>query len=428
MTQRILLAEDSATQAERLRELLEREGYGVDVATDGEAALAKIRSDPPDLVVSDVVMPRMDGYALCRAIRSFDETRYLPIVLLTSRGGPEDIIKGLENGADNFIVKPFEDEDLLRRIARIFDYLTMRTGQLLMVEITLGVGGRRLTITADKQQIVELLFATAEQLGHANTELERSQATLKRYVDDLERRVEERTRQLTESLESLKALDKERRQLLSSLLSAQEEERRSIARDIHDDSIQVMAAVTIRLATLRRRADPDLESLFAELERAATESISRLRRLMFELSPPTLESEGIVPALREHLEHLGNTHGFGVSLGSSDLDHEPPMDTRMIIYRISREALTNIGKHANAANVDVQLRSSDRGVTVRIHDDGAGFSTAGGVKSPKGHFGLTSMFERAEMAGGWCRVDSAGGRGTTVEFWLPEGATNEVSG
>lgn len=422
MQMRILVVEDSATQAERLCLLLEGAGYEVDVAPDGEAALAKIKSQTPDLVISDVVMPQMDGYELCRAIRSSDEMRQLPIVLLTSQSGPEDIIRGLESGADNFIVKPFEDEDLLRRIARIFEYLALRSEQVLLVEITLGVGGRRLTITADKQQIVELLFATAEQLGNANAELERSQAALKRYVDDLEVNVKERTRQLNESLDSLQTIDRQRRELLSRLLRAQEEERRGIARDIHDDSIQVMAAVSLTLGGLKRKADAESMPGLAKLERIVSESISRLRRLMFELSPRTLESDGLSEALHEQLEHLASRHGFEFYLGS-DLDHEPPMDTRTILYRIAREALANIAKHANASHVDVHLKTSDNGVVVRVRDDGLGFSTAEGARSPKGHLGLTSMHERADMAGGWCSVQSMEGRGTTVEFWIPEDMT-----
>jgi len=109
MERKILVAEDSPTQAERVRLLLEGEGYRVELANNGREGLERVCSAPPDLIISDVVMPEMDGYAFCRAVKSAQETRRIPFVLLTERRTPLDILKGLERGADNFITKPFED-------------------------------------------------------------------------------------------------------------------------------------------------------------------------------------------------------------------------------------------------------------------------------------------------------------------------------
>lgn len=418
MGHRILVAEDSRTQAERLRLLLTEAGYEVELAEDGEVALDKILAAAPDLVISDVVMPNMDGYALCRALRSREETKGIPFVLVTSQSGPEDIIRGLEHGADNFIVKPYEDADLLNRIERIFEHLSLRESETLGVDLTLALGGRPVTITADKQQIVELLFATAERLGRVNAELERSEQALQEHVDQLEARVQERTRDLNESLESLRRLDAERRQLLSRLLNAQEEERRLIANDLHDDSVQVMVAVGMELGVLGRHAGPELADRVRELEGVVGASISRLRRLMFELSPPTLNRAGLTAALRELLEDLHERAGIEFVL-HGELAEEPPMEVRTVLYRIAREALTNVRKHAQAHRIDVHVLRSQNGALVRVRDDGAGFPPEQGTESPNGHLGLTSMRERAEMAGGWWRVDTAPGRGTLVEFWLP---------
>src|SRR3990170_2706251 len=114
MARRILVVEDSATQAEQLRLLLEGEGYAVEVAADGREGLERVRRAAPDLIISDVVMPEMDGYAFCRAVKSAPATSALPFVLLTERRTALDILRGLEHGADNFITKPFEDAVLLR--------------------------------------------------------------------------------------------------------------------------------------------------------------------------------------------------------------------------------------------------------------------------------------------------------------------------
>ncbi len=196
MGQTILVVEDSRTQAERVRLLLEDNGYQVEVARDGQEGLEHIRSHPPDLIISDLMMPRMDGYAFCRAVKSAERTKRIPFVLLTDRKDPVDIIKGLERGADNFITKPFEDAYLLERIRRIFEQLEYRKQGHMEVEVALHVGTRQIKISADKQQIVELLFSTFEELCQLNEQLTESKRTVEHYAQDLETRVEQRTQEL----------------------------------------------------------------------------------------------------------------------------------------------------------------------------------------------------------------------------------------
>jgi PAS domain S-box-containing protein len=196
MERRILLAEDSRTQAERLCLLLEGEGYRVDVVNDGREGLERIQTAPPDLIISDVVMPDMDGYAFCHAVKSADRTRRIPFVLLTERNTPADFVKGLQYGADNFITKPFQDEYLLDRLRRIFENLELRRSGHLDVEVTLSAGGQQIVINADKQQMVELLFATLEDLVHMNARLGESQRIIEEHARNLEAMVQERTREL----------------------------------------------------------------------------------------------------------------------------------------------------------------------------------------------------------------------------------------
>ncbi|MBI3079114.1 MAG: response regulator [Deltaproteobacteria bacterium] len=199
MERRILVAEDSPTQAEHLRLLLEGRGYRVDVAGNGREGLELARAVLPDLVISDVVMPEMDGYAFCRAMKSAETTRRIPFVLLTERRTPADILLGLEQGADNFITKPFEDDYLLERVRRIFEHLELRRQGPMEVKTTIRVGGRDILISADKQQIIELLFATFEELSHANDRLAESRRAVEEYSRILEARVQERTKQLREA-------------------------------------------------------------------------------------------------------------------------------------------------------------------------------------------------------------------------------------
>src|SRR5687768_6905445 len=112
----ILIAEDSPTQAEHLRYLLHENGHRVSVAPDGKEALAMARQHTPAMIISDIVMPEMDGYALCREIKSQAALKNVPVILLTSLASPVDIIRGLECGADNFIPKPYDEDYLLSHI------------------------------------------------------------------------------------------------------------------------------------------------------------------------------------------------------------------------------------------------------------------------------------------------------------------------
>jgi PAS domain S-box-containing protein len=225
--------------------------------------------------------------------------------------------------------------------------------------------------------------------------------------------------ELQESLDVLRETMKQRQALLVRLQRAQEEERERIAGDIHDDSIQVMASVGMRLSILRRRlVDPRQRQAVDQLEDTVQLAIGRLRHLLFELRPPALDRVGLAAALRLYLEGLREESGAQAVL-TDRLVQEPPLDARIALYRVAQEALANVRKHAQAHHVEVLLEERDRGVCVSIRDDGRGFSPDEAERHRPGHLGLTAMRERTQTRGGWFRLDSAPGSGTTVEFWMP---------
>ena len=210
----------------------------------------------------------------------------------------------------------------------------------------------------------------------------------------------------------------ERRALLEHLVSAGEEERERIASNIHDDSIQAITAAGIRLQTLRRELDdPKQLDLLADLEETIQLSISRLRHLLFELRPPALDREGLAAALRMYLNESRDQSPTTFRL-EDKLRSQPDDEARSILYRIAQEALTNVRKHAHASEAEVLVREDDGGFVVRITDDGVGFAPEQTVSVP-GHLGLAAMRERAELAGGRIRIDSAPRTGTVVECWIP---------
>jgi signal transduction histidine kinase len=228
---------------------------------------------------------------------------------------------------------------------------------------------------------------------------------------------------LERSLELLEGTDRDRQALLSHLVHAQEEERGRIAADIHDDTIQVITAASLRLQQLRRRLrDPDELQVMDKLDETLRLSLSRLRQLIFDLRPSSLEHGSLAAALRAYLEQMRAETGTEYRL-EDRLTTTPPVETMALIYRSAQEALANVRKHARAKTVRVQLLGLDDGCLVRIVDDGVGYDPLE-VESGPGHLGLALIQERAQIAGGWCRIESAPGLGTTVEFWVPLGETS----
>jgi signal transduction histidine kinase len=233
---------------------------------------------------------------------------------------------------------------------------------------------------------------------------------------------------LRRSLAQHEATDAQRRRLLKSLVSAQEEERRRIASDVHDDSIQVMAAAVMRIGIIRDglRDEPGLDEQLGRLQETCEQTIYRLRHLLFQLRPPSLDRAGLAVALDEYLQQWTAEAGLEYRLNDA-LTNEPPPDTRAVIFRIAQEALTNVRKHAHASLVTVTLEDRPPGVLLRIDDDGTGFTEQDRSKSGIDHFGLISMRERADIAGGWWSIESDGASGTTVEAWVPLSTDSAVT-
>ena len=168
----ILIAEDSPTQAEKLRYLVEQAGYHTRMTNNGRDALASLKEKPASLVLSDIVMPEMDGYTLCRAIKANAQLEQIPVILLTTLADPKDIIEGLNCGADNFIRKPYEAEHLLARIQHVIVNQALRKLKKSGgVGIEIFLAGQRHFINSERQQILDLLISTFEQAVRVNSEL-----------------------------------------------------------------------------------------------------------------------------------------------------------------------------------------------------------------------------------------------------------------
>lgn len=224
---RILVAEDSRTQAEELRLILEAEGFTVEIAPDGQQALGRVGRFRCDLIVSDIVMPGMTGYELCRRIKADPATKYIPVLLVTTLSDPMDIIQGLECGADNYVTKPYDPAGLVARINGILENRRLRAEGRLTGGVEILFLGRTFTITSDREQILDLLISTFEDIVRTNRELQAREAELavaksrvEEYAQKLEAKVrlsEEKYRGLMENArDAILIVDEEGRVLESN--------------------------------------------------------------------------------------------------------------------------------------------------------------------------------------------------------------------
>ncbi len=204
--QKILLVEDSDTQAELLKYILESNGYDVVVAYNGDEGYQLFLQYEPDLVISDILMPIMDGYELCEKIRGGDFLPDVPIILLTELSEPEDVIKGLKFGADNFIKKPYNTKQLLLRIKDILATKQIRHSLAAHEGINFYFNGEKYFVNAEKQQILDLLISTFESAIEQNKELAKTQKQL-----------EKQNHSLSEKTERLKVLEQNYRALIENL-------------------------------------------------------------------------------------------------------------------------------------------------------------------------------------------------------------------
>ena len=240
--------------------------------------------------------------------------------------------------------------------------------------------------------------------------------TAEREADDRIRTAEARARLAiarTEGLaEQVRQGEEDRRRLLDTMAEVERKERKQLAEDLHDDPIQVITAAVLRLQLLRRQDMlPGHRADLVDLEGVLQHAVRRLRGLIFELRPASLEDDGLVAVLRSLLDPMREENGLRFRIRDL-LEVPPPPQVGMALYRIAREALVNVRKHAHASKVDVLLAERDGGYFLRIRDDGRGFDAREPARVRRGHLGCQAMRERAELAGGWWRIDSAPG-----EMW-----------
>jgi signal transduction histidine kinase len=367
---RVLVADDNSDMRQYLVRLLS-EHYEVETVADGQAALEAARRNPPELIVSDVMMPILDGFELLNALRSDERTRAIPVVLLSARAGEESRVQGLQAGADDYLIKPFSARELLARVS----------GRLEIARL---------------QQDRETQFRVSQA--------------------ELEQRVQDRTQELLNASQEL-------RELSARILQAQDEERRQIARELHDGVGQVLAALGMEVSNLAREGDrlstraalslSNIESSIAQM----TKDIRTMSHLLY---PPLLDEVGLESALTEYVNGFAERSGVQVSLDLPAAIERLDRNYELSLFRIVQECLTNIHRHSGSKTASIRIVRGDGALVLEVRDEGRGMPAERllEIQSRGSGVGIRGMRERILQLSGTMSIES-GGSGTRIHVVIP---------
>jgi signal transduction histidine kinase len=379
---KILTVDDNEALRYSLVRSLRDAGYQVIEARTGAEAIA-LAANLPDLITLDVNLPDINGFQVCRQLKSNPVTTHIPILHVSSTFvGPEARVQGLAGGADAYLAEPIDRSELVATVAAL-----LRLKQ------------------AENRARQE-----AESAESARRELAQLNATL-------ENRVSERTRELKVAIDSL-------RELSARLLQMQDEERRRIARDLHDSVGQLLVAITMNRAIVEKELDklsPAGKKAFVENGSFVEQILRDIRTISHLLHPPLLDESGLPSALRWYVEEFSERSGTEVTLECSTTFGRFSSALETAIFRIVQECLGNIHRHSQSQTARIRLDVSDGMAHLVVSDNGQGISPEKQQQLKSGvrtGVGLRGMRERVAQLGGDFYVDSDSS-GTTVRASLP---------
>ena len=459
---RVLIAEDSATQAQRLTHILEAQGYRVTCAANGKLALDMARRQKPSLVISDVVMLEMNGYELCAQLKDDPKLADVPVILVTTLSDPQDVIRGLACRADNFVLKPYDADHLLRRVQFVLVNSHMRQNEQPGMGLEIVFSGQKHFITADRLQILNLLLSTYEAAIQRNRELSTTRDTLhetnqelQALTLELEDRVKNRTRELEQSNEALRQaqhalIQQERLRALGQMASG-------IAHDINN----AISPIALYTEALLER-EPDLSErargYLTTIQRAiddVAQTVGRMREFYRPREPqlqladvelnPLIQQ--VIDLTRARWNDLAQQRGVMIELKST---LAPDLSTIRGAENEIRDALTNLIFNAvdalpQGGNIEIRTRceqvrgphGDDPLVHLEVIDSGVGmdeetrrrclepFFTTKGDRGTG--LGLAMVYGMAKRHSAGLDIDSKLGAGTTIRLTFRPGTAQTAA-
>lgn len=374
---RLLVVDDDAEFLSPLCEVLSELGYEVRGCTSGRDALEAIKERSADLLLTDLIMPEMDGITLLRAALEIDP--HLVGIIVTGQATVQTAVEAMKVGAFDYVVKPLEFKMLGPLLSRAMGVRILRMENVQLRE---------------------------------EVEVYR----LKQALQETENKYQ-------------KAL----RSLVSAMPLVEERERRRIAADLHDNIGQTLALSKIKLGYLSELvSSDDHRETVEEIRELMEQSIQYTRSLTSELSPPLLYELGFEEAVESLAEQMQKKHGTRIDF--EDDGQPKPLDdaARIVLYKAVRELLVNVVKHSRAHRADVSIRRDGDFIEIIVRDDGVGFKDSreeAHGRSTESGFGLFNIRERLESIEGRFEVDSGPGCGTRVIIRAPlrhEGAKEKM--
>jgi signal transduction histidine kinase len=275
--------------------------------------------------------------------------------------------------------------------------------------------------TAYLKKFIETLSRRTVELAASNLELS-LEITQRKTAEEALRKSEHHYSQL---LEKSDRLQEQLRQLSRQILSAQEDERKKISRELHDVIAQTLTGINIRLAHLKKEAAINTKGLdrnIARTQRLVEKSVNIVHEFARELRPAVLDDLGLIPALHSFVKLFSKRTRIRVRLKVFAGVEQMDTAKRTVLFRVAQEALTNVSRHAHASQVEASIQRLADGICMKIKDDGKSFEVERMMRSRgRKHLGLLGMRERLEMVGGHFDVKSAPGKGTTITALIPSG-------
>ena len=459
----ILIVDDSPVNLGVLVDLLGAHNFAVSVAEDGESALEQVDYVRPDLILLDVLMPKVDGFTTCARLKARPATRDIPIIFMTGLADTVDKVKGFELGAVDYITKPFQHEEVL---ARLDTHLALQ-----QLKQRLQESEERLSriiesamdaiITLDPHGRVTLFNRAAERAFRCSSSHAVGQPCERFLSEPLRRIVADRSGGAslaamwvpeghyavradgeafpieaslsraetggqticTLILRDMEERNKARlREMSARMRQDIEEERKRISHSLHDEMGQNLTALQLDVDWIRRHCeDPTILDAIDRMQASIADSAAAMRRIVADMRPRVLDDLGINAAIKGLVKDISTRTGIEVKFVSKgELDNVQDA-TRTALYRMLQECLTNVARHAQASKVEVLLVAGDRDIEMIVADNGCGFSPQAHFKP--GSFGLFGLGERAGQLGGTVAVESAPANGTRVVVRLPLAAS-----
>ncbi len=361
----ILVIDDIKSNLQLIQVLIAKKfpEYSVLLADSGEEGIQLALEHKPEVILLDIIMPKLSGFEVCEKLKSTPSVRHIPILIISALGSDPNIrIKSLEIGADAFLNKPFNHSEF--------------------------------------ETMINVLLR------------------IKNAEDDLRRK----NNTLLESIKEKKVYQDKLKRLNTELGEAEEKERKMIADFLHDGLAQNLSIANIKLSALKNMSsDTQSLSLIEETTSLISGAISEIRSVIYDLNLPILNELGLISALRWKLEQIQKTLPYKFNFQSEVDEKEIKEENKVLLYRIISELITNITKHAHADYITLLIEIDDINMYCTISDNGTGFTkTQNEDPFEKGKYGLFSIRERLDTINGRLIIKSKEGVGTKITVQTPK--------